>query len=262
MGETGTKICAYILALVYIVSGIGLLVCTIIIHVKTEPNPLSQTIIDEEIDTILLSNDRQNDYDYSLYYESKNLRGKKNLRVLMDYDKCNEYIEKIIQLKKEDIEDRDLNDVFKVDVGFLASITYIFAFFLIVVLIYLVYLYLVLSLSACCCEQLLCLGRVCLPCLSCFLYLLVLSYLVLFIVLIVEKYDKNIKNFAEFSDCPNVNNSYLKEKYSNIINLGTYLNVSLYLVIANMIASCCLGYASKKNDGDDSEYLLIKVNKM
>ena len=180
----------------------------------------------------------------------------------MDYDKCNEYIQKIIQLKKEDIEYRDLNDVFKVDEVFLASISYIFAFFLVVVLIYLVYLYLVIALSACCCEQLICLGHVCLPCFSCFVYLLVLSYMFLLIVLIVEKYDKNIKNFAEFSDCPNVNNNYLKEKYSNIINLGTYINISLYLVIANMIASCCLGYASKKKDGDDSEYLLIKVNKM
>ena len=255
MGETGTKICSYILALVYIGSGIGLLVSTIIIHVKTEPNPLSEPITDEEIDKIVLANNRQNDYDYSRYYETQNLRGKKNLRVLMDYDICNEYIQKIIQLKKEEKEYRDLNDVFKVDVVFLASISYIFAFFLVVVLIYLVYLYLVIA-------QLICLAHICLPCFTCFLYLLGLAYIFLFIVLIVEKYDKDIKNFAEFTDCPNVNNNYLKEKYSNIINLGTYLNVAIYLVIANMIATCCLGYASKKSDSDDSEYLLIKVNKM
>ena len=58
MGETGTKICSNILALVYIGSGIGLLVSTIIIHVKTENNPLSDTINDEEIDKIVLANDR------------------------------------------------------------------------------------------------------------------------------------------------------------------------------------------------------------
>ena len=49
------------------VSGIGLLICTIIIHVKTESNPLSKKITDEEIDQIL-ANNRQNDQNYYTPY--------------------------------------------------------------------------------------------------------------------------------------------------------------------------------------------------
>ncbi len=97
MAETGTKRCSCILGLVYIVSGIGLLIYTIRIHMKTESNPLSKNITDQEIDQIL-ANNRQN--DYSPYYESQNLRGKKNLRFLMDYSLCSEYIQKIKDLKK------------------------------------------------------------------------------------------------------------------------------------------------------------------
>ena len=258
MGETGTNMCAFILALVYIASGIGLLIYTIRIHMKTESNPLSKSITNEEIDQIL-ANNRQN--DYSPYYESQNLRGKKNLRYLMDYGVCNEYIQKLINLKKETSQYKHLNDVFHVDVVFLASISYIFAFSLVVVLLFVGYYILIGALSSCCCDQLMCLARICNPCFSCFLFLFGLAYIFLFIVLIIEKYDSNIKNFAEFSDCSNVNSYYLRDKYSNIINLGNDLNICLYFLIANMTASCCLGKKKKKAKEDDSEYLLIKLNK-
>ncbi len=257
MAETGTKRCSCILGLVYIASGIGLLICTIIIHVKTESNPLSKKITDEEIDQIL-ANNTQN--DYTPYYESQNLRGKKNLRFLMDYSLCSEYIQKIKDLKKESAQYRDLNDVFHVDVVFLASISYIFAFSLVVVLLFVGYMYLIGMLSACCCDQLMCLAKICFPCFSCFLFLFGLAYIFLFIVLIVEKYDSNIKNFAEFSDCSNVNSYYLKDKYSDIINLGNDLNICFYFLIANMTANFCLGYSSKKAKEND-EYLLIKLDK-
>ena len=79
--------------------------------------------------------------------------------------------------------------------------------------------------------------------------------------LVDQKYDSNIKNFVEFSDCSNVNSFYLRDKYSNIINLGNDLNICLYFLIANMAASCCLSYSSKKPKKDDSEYLLIKIDK-
>ena len=258
MGETGTKMCAGILGLVYIVSGIGLLIYTIRIHMKTESNPLSKNITDQEIDQIL-ANNRQN--DYSPYYESQNLRGKNNLRFLMDYGLCNDYIQQINNLKKKSSEYKKLNDVFKVDVVFLASISYIFAFSLVVVLLFVGYYVVIGALSACCCDQLMCLARICDPCFSCFLCLFCLAYVFLFIVLIVEKYDSNIKNFVEFSDCSNVNSFYLRDKYSNIINLGNDLNICLYFLIANMAASCCLSYSSKKPKKDDSEYLLIKIDK-
>lgn len=257
MGEAGTKMCGCILGLVYIVSGIGLLIYTIRIYMKTESNPLSQNITDEEIDKILVNN-RQN--DYTPYYESQNLRGKKNLRFLMDYVLCNDYIQQIKDLKKKSTQYKKLSDVFHVDVGFLAAISYIFAFSLVVVLLFVSYMIIISTLSACCCDQLMCLAKICSPCFSCFLGLFGLAYVFLFIVLIFEKFDDNIKYFAEFSDCSNVNSYYLRDKYYNIITLENDLNICLYFLIANMAASCCLGYSSKKAKEDDSEYLLIKLN--
>ena len=260
MGEAGTKICSYIVGFIYIVSGIGLLICTIIIHLKTESNPLSVKITDEEIDQILANNSQNDQNYYTPYYESQNFRGKTNLRFLMDYDICSEYIQKIKDLKKESAEYRELNDVFHVDIVFLNSISYIFAFSLVAFHLVVVYMYLISILSSCCCDQLLCLARICFPCFSCFIYLFGLAYIFFFIVLIIQINDSNIKNFAEFSDCSNVNSYYLKDKYSNIINLGNDLKICLYFLIANMTASCCLGYSSNKAK-DDGEYLLIKLDK-
>ena len=255
----GTSFCFLIVGIIYVGTSIGLLVHSHKIYEKTKSNPLSKTITDEEIDQIIIKNNGQN--DYNPYYKVQKIKEKKNLRFLMDYEKCNEYIKKIKELKTKDERYRDLNDVFEVDVGFINTIISIFFYSLIIVLIYVVYIYVVYTLSVCCCEQFMCLVDTCYPCFACFMYIFGLSYLVLLIVLIYQKYWSSAKDFADFTDCSNVNKYYLVQHYSDIIDLGDHASRCLYFLLANMVACCCMGYSSKQEEGNIKEYHVTVLTK-
>ena len=231
----GSTICFVIITILYIASNLGLLFFTYKISKETETNPLSKDITDEDIIEFLNLEKKEKPISY---YKREELKEKKNLRLLMDGEKCNEYREQIEKLIGE--KNKNLNYVFDFDISFLNSMAIGFYYCLIITSILLLYFLMIHSLSSCCCEGFYCLFLPCYPFFICFIYLLFIYYFCLFITLVYQKYGGSTKDFEEFLFCPNVNYALLTQNYSDLLDLRKDLEYCLYIMIANFASYALL----------------------
>ena len=216
--------------LVYILSNILLLFFSNRIIKETETNPLRKNLTNDEISQIFYQT------NYSISYSIK--QEYKNLRFLMDYQQCNEYKEKILDLKTK--RDKYISYVFDVDLAFIGAIIGIIYYGLILIVIFAIYFYLVYLLGSCLCEHIRVLMFCCGPCFACVFNIFAYAYMALIFVLIYYIFWSGSKEFEEFLDCSIVNKDFMSNKYSEIIDFRKDLKYFSFIIIVNIVS--CYAY--------------------
>ena len=223
--------------LIYIISNILLLYLSNRIIQETNTNPLRKILTNDEISQIFYQT------NYSISYSIKHEY--KNLRFLMDYDQCNEYKEKILDLKTK--EDKYISKVFSVDLGFIGAIIGIIYYGLILLVFFAIYFYLVYLLGSCLCEHIRVLMLCCWPCFAIVFNIFAIAYMVLIFVLIYYIFWSGSKEFEEFLDCPFVNRDFMSNKYSEMIDFRKDLKYFSFIIIVNIVSCYAYVFSSEKN---------------
>ena len=246
----------FVISVLYLGTSAGLLYLTYILEVKTRHNPLSEEITSYDINKFF--NTSSSKLSLTSFLEIQEIKKKKNLRVLMDAQKCESYKNKILQLNPKDTEEErvttNLNKVFGIDFVILHSSTYLFFHISCIVTVLFVYFYLVLILSVTCCDVCICLVMPCYPCFVCFFELFAFVYLLLIVVLVYHQYWGSINDFIEFMDCPSVNKDFLEVKYYDIFDIKKYIKYCLYAYAINCIVCWIVSFFTGKEKENIKEY--------
>ena len=247
-----------IILLIYLATSVLLLYVTYLLSEKTGENPLKEEINAYDINLIL--NTSSTKFSLTSFLEIQEIKEKKNLRVLMDDQKCESYKNKILELITKDAKEEgvrtNLNKVFGIDLVLLNSTSNIFFYVACVVVGFFIYFYLVLVLSVTCCSGCINLLLGCIPCFACFLEIFSFVYLIFIIILVYHQYWGAINDFIEFMDCPSVNKDYLLEKYGDINDIKKYIQTSLYVFVINFIVCWIASVCTKKEKENIKEYYI------
>ena len=245
-----------IISVLYLATSVGLLYLTYILETKTRHNPLDEEITSNDINKFF--NTSSSKLSLTSFLEMQEIKKKKSLRVLMDDQKCENYKNKILELKSKNTEKErittNLNKVFGIDLVVLHSATYLFFHLSCIVTVLIVYFYLVLILSVTCCDACICLVMPCYPCFVCFLELFCIVYLILIIALVYHHYWGSINDFIEFLDCPSVNKDFLEVKYYDIFDIKKYIKSCLYAYVINLIVCWIVSFFTGKEKENIKEY--------
>ena len=234
-----------IISILYLVTSIGLLYLIYILAGKTAHNPLSEEITSYDINQFF--NTSSSELSLTSFLDVQEIKEKKNLRGLMDYQDCEIYKNKILKLKEE-ITPVNLNMVFEIDFVVLHSALNLFFYIAIVVTLYFIYFYSGLILSVTYCDGCINLIYPFVPCFVCFLYL------ILIIVLFYHECWGSINNFLEFLDCSSVNKDLLETKYYDLIDIKEDITSCLLILGLNYIILWILSYSTSKEKKNIKEY--------